>query len=143
MGELRMERTFRASPERLFHHLTDAKSVVLWWGPEGMTVGAHKLDLTEPGPWSMAITDPSGRAMEMSGTVLAVDPPRSVELTMMVPGTGVESTVRLEVAAEGTGSKLTLIQSGITDEMIAWGQRGWVGPLNRLAGLADGGVAAA
>jgi uncharacterized protein YndB with AHSA1/START domain len=142
MGELRMEREFRASPERLFHHLTDAKSVAAWWGPEGMTVGDHRLDLGRPGPWSMAISDPSGRAMEMSGTVLSVDPPRSLELTMMVPGTGVESTVRLEVVPQGTGSKLTLIQSGITDEMIAWGQRGWVGPLNRLAALAEGSIAA-
>lgn len=143
MGELRMERTFRASPERLFHHLTDAKSVVLWWGPEGMTVGDNRLDLGRPGPWSMTITDPSGRAMEMSGEVLSVDPPWSLELTMIVPGTGVESTVRLEVTPKGTGSQLTLTQSGITEEMIAWGQRGWFGPLNRLTALADAGATAA
>lgn len=143
MGELRMERTFRASPERLFHHLTDARSVAAWWGPEGMTVGDHRLDLWRPGPWSMALSDPSGRTMEMSGEVLSVDPPHSLELTMIVPGTGVESTVRLEVRPEGTGSQLTLIQSGISDEMIAWGQRGWVGPLNRLAALAEAGAAAA
>lgn len=136
MGELTMERTFQVSPERLFHYLTDAKSVVQWWGPEGMTVGEHRLDLARPGPWSMAVSDPAGRAMEMSGTVLSVDPPRSLELTMFVPGTSVESTVRLEVRPEGTGSRLTLVQSGITDEMIAWGQRGWVGPLNRLERLA-------
>jgi len=143
MGELRMERTFRASPERLFRYLTDAKSVAGWWGPEGMTVGASRLDLGRPGPWSMALSDPSGRAMEMSGTVISVDPPRGLELTMIVPGTGVESTVRLEVKPQGTGSQLTLIQSGISDEMIAWGQRGWIGPLNRLTVMADAGAAAA
>ena len=67
--------------------------------------------------------------------MISVDPPRSIALTMIVPGTGAESTVRLEVAAEGTGSRLTLIQSGISDEMVVWGQRGWVGPLNRLERL--------
>jgi uncharacterized protein YndB with AHSA1/START domain len=143
MGELRMERRFRASPERLFSYLTEARNVAGWWGPEGMTVGDHALDLAKPGPWSMVLTDPAGRSMEMSGTVVAVDPPRSVELTMMVPGTGVESTVRFEVVAAGTGSTLTLMQSGISDEMIAWGQRGWVGPLNRLTAMADEGLAAA
>ena len=70
----------------------------------------------------------------MTGEVLKVEPGRLVEFTMDVPGQDApDSTVRFEIAAEGAGrSRFTLVQSGITDEMVEMGKRGWGGTIARL-----------
>lgn len=139
MGDLRMERHFEASVERVFAFVTEPQNVVQWWGPEGMTAGEHQLDLSLPGPWHFVLIDPSGGRHRMSGTVLAVEPPRLVELTMLVPGTDPppDSTVRFEIRPDGKGGcSLILTQSGLTNEMIVVGSnRGWVAVLDRLQRL--------
>lgn len=139
MGELRMERHFLASPERVFAFVTEPDNVIQWWGPEGMTVGEHQLDLSRPGPWFFILVDPAGNSHRMSGEVLVVEPPHAVELTMLVPGAGasVDSTVRFEIRPHGkAGSHFVLIQRGLNDEMIVRGStRGWVAVLDRLQRL--------
>ena len=136
MGELRMERHFAVPPEKVFAFVTETQNLIQWWGPEGMDVPEQELDLTRPGPWSVIFADPAGRGRyAMNGLVRAVDPPRVVEFTMNVPGTDptVYSTVRFEIRPDGAGGcHFALIQTGITDEMIAMGQRGWAKTLDRL-----------
>lgn len=135
MSELRIERRYPVTPEHLFAFVTEPANLVKWWGPEGMGIGKADLDLRKTGPWSLVLTDPSGGSFEMRGTVLAVTPPTAVEFTMNVPGASTDSTVRFEIAPDGTGSRFTLIQSGITDEMVKMGQRGWGSTLRRLETL--------
>lgn len=62
---------------------------------------------------------------------------RAIEFTMNVPGDEVtDSTVRFEIEPDGKGgSRFTLIQSGITDEMVQKGQHGWSSTLGRLERL--------
>jgi uncharacterized protein YndB with AHSA1/START domain len=133
MSELKLERSYPGvSPERLFAFVTETQNLLQWWGPEGTTATAVNLNLTRPGPWSLVLQSPRG-PFEMRGTVLSVSPPRSVEFTMKVPGETVDSTVRFEIGADGKGgSRLTLIQSGITDEMVEMGKHGWTSTLTRL-----------
>ncbi len=133
MSELRIERSYPIDAMRLFAYLTEADYLVQWWGPEGARVVAANLDLSRPGPWSITIDTPRG-AFEMTGKVLQVEPGRLVEFTMDVPGQDApDSTVRFEIAPEGHGrSRFVLIQSGITDEMVEMGKRGWGGTIARL-----------
>ncbi len=138
MSELRLERDYNVPPEELFAFVTEPQNLIQWWGPEGTGVAEAKLDLRRPGPWSLSLTHPSGGPFEMRGTVLKVTPPRFVEFTMNVPGSDTDSTVRFEVTPQGAGSRLTLIQSGISDEMVAMGQRGWGSTLARLERLIAG-----
>lgn len=141
MGELKMERQFKASPERVFAFVTEPANLAQWWGPEGMTVAGDELNLGRPGRWAVTFTAPDGGDYSMSGEVRAVDPPRSVEFTMISPGPGgpAESLVRFELRPAGNGgTSFVLIQSGMSEEMIAMGKRGWAGPLDRLERLAGG-----
>ena len=46
---LRMERVFAATPEQLFDAWTKADQLVRWWGPEGVTIPRHELDIREGG----------------------------------------------------------------------------------------------
>jgi uncharacterized protein YndB with AHSA1/START domain len=137
MSELRIERSYPVSPERLFAFVTETKNLLLWWGPEGTSIGEEKLDLTRPGPWSLVLINPGGGRFAMRGTVRSVTPPRAVEFTMNVPGDdATDSTVRFEIEPDGKGgSRFALIQSGITDEMVEMGKHGWRSTLTRLEKL--------
>lgn len=133
MSELRIERSYPIDAMRLFAYLTEADYLVQWWGPEGATVTAASLDLTRTGPWSITIETPRG-PFEMTGEVRKVEPGRLVEFSMDVPGQHApDSAVRFEIAPDGPGrSRFTLVQTGITDEMVEMGKRGWGGTIARL-----------
>lgn len=133
MSELRIARIYPIEPAELFAYVTETENLIKWWGPEGMTASKTNLDLTRPGPWSLVLGGPRG-SFEMRGEVRTVDPPRLVEFTMNVPGVDApDSVVRFEIAPRGAGgSRFTLIQSGITDEMVEMGKRGWGSTLARL-----------
>lgn len=138
MTELRIERTYPISPEELFAFVTEPGRLVQWWGPEGMTIDDVRLDMRQPGPWSLVLVGPDGSRFAMRGNVTAVEPPRAVAFTMNVPGEDAlgDSTVRFEIAPDGSGgSRFTLIQLGITDEMAEMGKRGWGRTLQRLEAL--------
>ena len=80
----------------------------------------------------------------MRGVVKLVTPPNAVEFTMNVPGEDVDSTVRFEIASDGKGgSRFTLVQSGISDEMVEMGKHGWASTLGRLEKLIGVGAKAA
>ena len=136
MSEFRTERHYPVTPEQLFAFVTEPENLLQWWGPEGTAIETHDLNLGRLGPWSLVFLTPGRGRFAMQGNVLAVVPPRSVEFTMNVPGAETDSTVRFEIAADGAGgSRFTLIQSGISDEMVAMGQHGWVSTLKRLEKL--------
>lgn len=136
MSELRIERIYPVAPGQLFAFVTETQNLLQWWGPEGTTAIEVNLDLTRLGPWSLVLQTSRGR-FTMRGVVKNVDPPRAVEFTMNVPGDDVtDSTVRFEISPDGRGgSRFTLIQSGITDDMVEMGKHGWVSTLVRLEKL--------
>ena len=136
MSELRIERSYPIPAARLFAYLTEAEYLVQWWGPEGATVLTASLDLSRTGPWSITIDTPRG-PFEMTGEVRRVEPGRLVEFTMAVPGQHApDSIIRFEAMPDGANaSRFTLVQTGITDEMVEMGKRGWGGTLARLERL--------
>jgi len=115
--------------------VTQPENLVKWWGPEGTAATEVELDLRRTGPWKLVLQGPRG-PFTMKGIVIAVTPPHMVEFTMNVPGEESDSTVRFEIAADDRGgSRLTLIQSGITAEMAEMGKHGWGSTLGRLEKL--------
>jgi uncharacterized protein YndB with AHSA1/START domain len=136
MSQLRIERHYPVPPERLFAFVTEPANLLQWWGPQGTAIETHDLNLGRLGPWSLVFLTPGHGRFAMQGNVLAVTPPRAVEFTMNVPGAETDSTVRFEITPDGAGgSRFALIQSNITDEMVAMGQHGWVSTLTRLEKL--------
>ena len=136
MAELRLDRHFDAPPARVFSFVTEAEGLLQWWVPEGTTAGEQQLDLTRPGPWRLVLSSPGGGETIMRGTVLSIDPPRAIELTFDVAYGGMPampSTVRFELVPSGAGTKLTVIQSGISEDMVMMGTtRGWPTTFDRL-----------
>ena len=142
MTELKLERTFTADPETVFAFVTRAEHLAKWWGPEGMTLPQTQLDLTKPGPWMSVMMNAEGKRFKVTGEVVAVDPPKSVEITWAWHDEndrrGHESTVRFEVRPDGKGGTLfSLIHSGLADEDAARNhEMGWTSSLRKLERLA-------
>lgn len=142
MSELTLERTFPAAPERLFELVTQTDNLLQWWGPEGLNVQNHDLDLSRPGNWWSVLVNAEGGHHKMSGVVVAVDPPRSVEFTWgwhdENDNRGHESHVRFEISENGSGgAHFRLIHTGLPDDESAHNHNnGWSSSLNKLQRIA-------
>lgn len=142
MSTVKIERTFPHPPETVFAFVTQTEHLLDWWGPEGMGVKEHALDLSRPGDWSSTLINAEGGLHKMSGEVIEIDPPRSVEFTWGwhddQDQRGHESRVRFEVEPDGQGgSHFRLIHSGLADdESAANHNHGWSSSLRKLENLA-------
>jgi len=140
-NDLRIERHFPVSPAKVFAFVTEMENLLLWWGPEGTSIGEHNLDLSRTGDWFFVLIDPNGGHHRVSGVVLAVDPPRSVEFTLIVHEPdgppSIDSVVRFEVTGDGAdGALFVLTQTGLSAEEIVRGStQGWISTLTRLEKL--------
>ncbi len=116
-------------------------NLLQWWGPKGTGIAEHNLDLSRTGEWFFVLIDPMGGHHRVTGTVLSIDPPRSVEFTLIVHdgkgGRMIDSVVRFEVSPIDTGgAHFLLTQSGLTDEEIELqSKQGWASTLSRLEEL--------
>ncbi|WP_324754117.1 SRPBCC domain-containing protein [Roseovarius sp. Pro17] len=140
MSTLTLERTFPHPPEHVFSYLTEPKNLLKWWRPESMSMKEHNLDFSRPGPWSSTLINAEGGLHKMSGNVVAVDPPRSVEFTWGwhddADQRGAESRVRFEVHPAKGGSLFRLIHSGLpSDESAQNHGKGWTSTLKKLERL--------
>ncbi len=142
MTDLTLERTFAADPKTVFDFVTKTENLLKWWGPEGMTVPEHELDFSKPGPWSSVMANAEGGRYKVTGEVLAVDPPNSVEFSWAwhdeADVRGHESLVRFEVKSDGSnGTHFSVIHAGLTDEESAENHnQGWTSALRKLERLA-------
>jgi len=143
MSELRIERTFAADPETVFAFVTRTEHLLKWWGPEGMSVPEHDLDLSRPGPWSSVMVSSEGNRYKVTGEVISVDPPKSVEFTWGWHDDddqrGHDSKVRFEISSDGNGgTNFLLIHSRLADDDSAKNHNmGWTSSLVKLEKLAN------
>ena len=141
MSELKIERSFPVAPEKVFAFVTRTENLLQWWGPEGMGMKEHNLDLSRPGAWSSTLVNAEGGLHKMSGEVVAVDPPNSVEFTFgwhnQSDERGVETKVRFEVEGDAAGgTRFVLTHSGLSDDESAANHgRGWTSSLQKLERL--------
>ncbi|KPA20256.1 hypothetical protein shim_32450 [Shimia sp. SK013] len=140
MTDARLERDFPVTPDRLYAAVTNPADLSRWWGPEGMTLGAHTLEFTKLGAWHSVIHGDEGRTMKMSGQVTSLDPPKSVGFTWAWhdenDARGHESHVTFTIVETADGAKLIIDHRDLQDEDQAQGHsRGWTSTLNCLAAL--------
>lgn len=142
MTNLVLTRHFPVSPEKVFEFVTNPEHLLKWWGPEGMFVPEGDLDLSRLGPWSSVMENKDGGRYKVTGEVIGINPPQSVEFTWAwhddqdVRGT--ESVVKfnVELNSEG-GSTFTLTQIFPTEEDVGNHDIGWTSSLRKLEALAS------
>lgn len=138
MADLNIERSLDAPQERVFEFITRTEHLLKWWGPEGMHVPEHELDLHKTGPWMSVMQNSEGRRYKVSGQVTHVDPPNSVGFTWAWHDEndrrGVESHVTIKLVPEqGGGTRLHLSHVDLPDDEVAKNHNeGWQSTLNCL-----------
>lgn len=138
MSDLHLRRVFAVSPERLFAWVTTPEHLLKWWGPEGVHIPEHALDLSRTGPWHSVMQNRDGERFHVSGEVTHVDPPKSVGFTWAWHGgdgsRGAESHVTFTVAATTEGAMLLIDHRDLADgDAAARHEEGWTSTLNKLA----------
>lgn len=137
MADLHLERDFPTTPERLFAALTSQAQLLQWWGPEGMYVPEHDLDLSRLGPWFSVMVNDTGQRFKVSGHVTSYDPPQSVGFTWAwhdpEDRRGAESHVTFTVVESSAGARLLLDHRDLgDDEISANHELGWSSSLRKL-----------
>jgi uncharacterized protein YndB with AHSA1/START domain len=128
--------TIDAPPETVFRLLTDPVQYVRWKG---------KLAELEPRPGGrFRVEFGSGKEIA-AGKYVEIVPSRRVVFTwgwegneMVPPGS---STVEIDLAPVGTGTRLRLIHRGLPDQAVASHTEGWDYFLPRLEDVAEGRTA--
>ena len=140
MADIRLERSFKVAPERLFAAVTQQADLLQWWGPEGLHVPEHDLDLSRTGPWFSVMVNDEGQRYKVSGEVTSYDPPRSVGFTWAwhddADARGPESHVTFTIVETASGSRLIMDHRDLSDADAAMNhEQGWGSSLNKLDAL--------
>ncbi len=142
MSELTISRSFSVDPETVFAFVTQTEHLLKWWGPETMEIPDHVIDFTQTGDWHSVMKSPEGNQFKVSGEVVNVDPPKSVEFTWGwhddSDARGHESRVRFEVKPDGSGgSVFILTHSALADDESRDNHNmGWTSSLRKLETMA-------
>lgn len=111
---LKVERLIAAPPERVFDLWTDPDQLVKWWGPDGVDIPDHDLDVRPGGHWRTTMHLPDGSRQTVSGIYRQIERPRRLVFTWGwldengKRGHETEVTVTFESAPGGT--RLRLVQ---------------------------------
>jgi uncharacterized protein YndB with AHSA1/START domain len=127
--DIRVERFFPASRERVWRALTDPELVVQWWAPNGSTLVVEVMDVRPGGRWrfvEQGTKGPDG----FGGTYLEVAPPERLAFTFEwdgMPGLVTTETTTLE-AMPGGGTRVVTIKRcpspAVRDGMLHAGMEG-------------------
>jgi uncharacterized protein YndB with AHSA1/START domain len=141
--ELRIERTFAASPEELFDAWTSAEVMRRWLhvGPDWETPEAE-VDLRVGGEVRIVMRRPDGREAGAHGRYTVIDRPRRLVMTWTFDDDPEnEQLMELTFSAAGRSTSVLLVNSRIASERRRAGQdEGWRGCLTELDRLLTGGA---
>ena len=147
--ELVIERTLKASPERVFDAFTDPEKLKKWWWPNGFTCPAAEVDLRVGGTYRLAMEWPSTFPAEaqfshyMSGEFYEIDPPHRLVMSGRAgndeQGELFATLIELTFEARAEGTALTMRQSYFEPmppaDALAGAEQGWSEQLEKLERL--------
>ena len=108
--EIRIERIFNASRERLWKALTDPAQVAEWWG-RGNKLVIEKMELQRGGHWRFVEHSADGQTHGFEGRYREVTPPERVVQTFEwdgMPGHVAVETMTLEDLGDGRTKLVTV-----------------------------------
>lgn len=78
--EIVLARVINAPLEHVFDAWTDPEQLPEWFGPKGMTIKTHAIDIREGGSWRFDMIGADGARYDNRMTFLTIDRPRLIEL---------------------------------------------------------------
>ncbi|MFZ0169288.1 MAG: SRPBCC domain-containing protein [Candidatus Dormiibacterota bacterium] len=144
--QLVVERTLRASPERIFDAFTDPEQLTHWWWPKGFACPAAEVDLRVGGAYKLAMQWPdaiSGSdqfAHHMAGEYYAIEPPHRLLMSGRAlndeQGELFATLIEVTLEERDDGTALTMRQSYFDQmppaEALGGAEQGWNEQLDKL-----------
>ena len=146
---VRIERTYNATPERVWELWTTSAGIESWWAPDGFTVTVDKLDLRPGGElvYTMTATAPEqiefmkGAGMPLATvsrkTFVEVNEPGTLWYNSLVDFVSdvkpYEFLTEVEIRAVHSGTRVTMSMEAMHDEV--WTERLTAGRTNELDNL--------
>jgi uncharacterized protein YndB with AHSA1/START domain len=131
---LHLERSFAATPERVFDAWTNPAVLRRWWAaqPQQQTTVAD-VDLRVGGRYRLAMSGPEGE-FTVSGRFEAIEPPDRLVYTWAWEGMPpMDTLVTVEFRAEGDGTRVVLTHTGLPgDDSRGQHEHGWHAVLDSL-----------
>lgn len=142
---LKMTRHFDAPPDRVFRAFADPEQLATWWGPKGMSVSHHEIDVREGGAWRTTMRSEAGEDHTVSGVYREIKAPNRLVFTWGWERDGVrghETIVTIDLIEDGDRTRLTFLQEIFeSEDMRDAHQGGWLSSFDCLsASLAKGEI---
>jgi uncharacterized protein YndB with AHSA1/START domain len=119
-----------ASPERVWHALTDADALTAWYWPPSVQPRAVS-DARAGGAFGISTTT---EGMGFSGTYREFDPPRRMVQSWRWAGEDTDSRVTIELTPAGGGTDLLIVHDLLDEQTAEMYRQGWASCLDRLPG---------
>ena len=134
---LTIERTFAATPDRVFQAWTEPETLIQWWGPEGHHIPEYTMDVREGGAWRTVMESEKGERHIASGVFREIAPPERLVMTWAWEQPdgrrGHETMIELTFQPDPDGTRLRLVQRLFeTVEGRDNHRKGWTSTLNCL-----------
>jgi uncharacterized protein YndB with AHSA1/START domain len=136
------EITIDASAERVFEALVNPEERVKWWGTAGSFHTTHmESDLRPGGQWRMQGLRMNGEPFTIAGEYRQVVRPRLLVFTWLPDwqDDATVSLVRIDLEERDGVTTVRLTHSGLTEDALRTGHRGWPQILAWLCAHAEGG----
>lgn len=78
--EIVLARVINAPRDSVFDAWTDPEQLPAWFGPKGMTIKTHAIDIREGGSWRFDMIGADDARYDNRMTFLTIDRPRLIEL---------------------------------------------------------------
>jgi uncharacterized protein YndB with AHSA1/START domain len=138
---LKLEREFKAPPDKVFAAWIEPEQIARWFGPENMTIPRKEIDARVGGKWLTTMRGPDGIDRTVSGVYRAIDRPRKLVFTWAWHNEGKrghETEVTVNFRAKGNGTLMTLMQRTFAESKDRdMHEMGWSSSFNDLARLVE------
>ncbi len=138
---VRVSRTLRASPERVFRAWSSAEHVARWFAPRPFTIPEARVEMRVGGAFELLFRSPEGQEHRIRGAFTEVQPNRRLVIDITVedaagkPQFRAVTEVELSQAADGTRLDVTQTYT-VLDPKDAWmvegAPQGWSAALAQL-----------
>jgi uncharacterized protein YndB with AHSA1/START domain len=147
--QLVIERTIKASPERVFDAFTDPAQLTQWWWPNGFSCPSAEVDLRVGGTYRIEMEWPGSFPAEqqfshyMGGEYYEIDRPNRLVMSGRAindkEGELFATLIEVTIEADDGGTALTVRQSYFEPmppaEALAGAEQGWSEQLDKLERL--------
>jgi uncharacterized protein YndB with AHSA1/START domain len=111
-----IERTYEASPERVFAAWSDLAAKTQWFGPGEKDAGAYSLDFREGGREHLSVPTPDGTVYSFDAVYADIVPAKRIVHTYDMHRDDARisvSVATIEFEAVGDATHLTLTEQGV------------------------------